>query len=124
VPRLPTRLRMPSIALEPLPGDVAGLLDMRSTAIALLVALCGVTASQPCVAADREPSQPRWVIKATVLNRHTGRSVERRELNGSVLEFDDQAACQSVLELIGPIVNSDFSILLRCEKSGAHKVKL
>jgi hypothetical protein len=97
---------------------------MYSFTTALLVAICVVTAGQPWATADRETVRPHWVIKATVFNRHTGRSVERRELNGSVLVFDDQAACQSVLELIGPIVNSDFVITLHCEKSGAQNVKL
>jgi hypothetical protein len=98
--------------------------DLHMTATGLLLALYGLTVGQPSHIVDREISRPHWVIMATVVNRHTGQPVKQGKLEGSALAFDDRATCESILELIGPIVNDNFEVLLTCTRTGIKIVNL
>jgi hypothetical protein len=102
------------------------------TTTGLLVALCGLTAGQCWLKTDAEIPRPHWVIIprphwviiATVVNRHTGKPIKQGRLEGSTLEFDDQSACGSILDLIGPIVSDNFVVVLKCEKTAALQARL
>lgn len=83
-----------------------------------IVSICAWSLCQYTQAKEVQMPPPRWVIVATIIKRATGVRLEQHRLPGTELEFEDAAACNSVINHVLPVRDDDFEVVLTCRKVG------
>jgi hypothetical protein len=87
---------------------------MRTTLPVAL--LCGLLVGQGAEAQEGTNQHSRWVIVATVVDRTTGKRLQQSRLEEPELQFDDPAACQSILRRVQPVSDEHVTVVLTCRE--------